>query len=73
MNPRFTDITVTPQDNHLVFNGFRYRHSGGIISDLTVLDGVLEGVKPRIFAFVPTKQAGIVCEVSIKVTTRFYY
>ena len=36
------------------------QHTGGVISDVTVLEGVLEDkAKTHVFAYVPTKQPGI--------------
>ncbi|KAH9842306.1 putative thermophilic desulfurizing enzyme family protein, partial [Teratosphaeria destructans] len=44
----------------LVFNGFKNFNTGGYISDLTVLEGVLEGTADHIFTLVPTSQPGII-------------
>jgi len=43
-----------------VFNGSKNFNTGGVVSDLTVLEGVLEGTENHIFAFVLTKQPGFV-------------
>lgn len=61
VNPRDSDLTITPSaDNtHLVFNGFKHFNTGGVISDLTVLEGVLQGTTQHIFAFARTDQPGI--------------
>lgn len=37
----------------------KFFNTGGVVSDLTVLEGVLEGTEDHIFAFVPTEQPGI--------------
>ena len=62
MNPRDNDSRVTraPSGEGLVFNGFKNFNTGGVVSDLTVLEGVYEDTEGHIFAFVPTNQPGIV-------------
>jgi alkylation response protein AidB-like acyl-CoA dehydrogenase len=42
-----------------VFNGFKNFNTGGVVSDLTVLEGVLDGTEDHIFTFVNTVQPGI--------------
>ncbi|KAF2274500.1 acyl-CoA dehydrogenase NM domain-like protein [Westerdykella ornata] len=60
VNPRDNDLKITDQGDKIVFNGFKHFNTGGVISDLTVLEGVLEGTEHHIFAIVPTNQPGIV-------------
>ncbi|KAF7619727.1 thermophilic desulfurizing enzyme family protein [Aspergillus flavus] len=62
VNPRDNDSRVTraPSGEGLVFNGFKNFNTGGVVSDLTVLEGVYEDTEGHIFAFVPTNQPGIV-------------
>lgn len=62
MNPRDNDsrITRAPSGDGLVFNGFKNFNTGGVISDLTVLEGAYEDTENRIFTLVPTDQPGIV-------------
>jgi hypothetical protein len=43
----------------LVFDGYKNFNTGGVISDLTVLEGILAGTEYHIFAIVPTEQPGI--------------
>ncbi|CZT52986.1 probable thermophilic desulfurizing enzyme family protein [Rhynchosporium secalis] len=59
VNPRDNDLSITQEGDHLVFNGFKNFNTGGVISDLTVLEGVYEGTENHIFAFVPTAQPGM--------------
>lgn len=59
VNPRDNDLKISSQGDKIVFNGFKHFNTGGVVSDLTVLEGVLEGTQDHIFAFVSTKQPGI--------------
>ncbi|KJQ53020.1 Dibenzothiophene desulfurization enzyme C [Microbacterium sp. SA39] len=60
VNPRDSDLTIREEGDDLVFSGRKSFSTGGRISDLTVLEGVLEGTETHIFAIVPTAQEGIV-------------
>ncbi|KAF5856114.1 hypothetical protein ETB97_007854 [Aspergillus alliaceus] len=62
VNPRDNDsrITRAPSGDGLVFNGFKNFSTGGVVSDLTVLEGIYEDTEGHIFAIVPTDQPGIV-------------
>lgn len=60
VNPRDSDLTIREDGDDLVFSGHKSFSTGGRISDLTVLEGVLEGTGTHIFAIVPTAQEGIV-------------
>ncbi|GMF75532.1 unnamed protein product [Aspergillus oryzae] len=59
-NNYFIGVTRAPSGEGLVFNGFKNFNTGGVVSDLTVLEGVYEDTEGHIFAFVPTNQPGIV-------------
>lgn len=63
VNPRDADLRVTDQgDGTLAFAGRKHFNTGGVISDLTVLEGVLEGGsadQQHVYAIVPTRQPGI--------------
>ena len=59
VNPRDNDLTITEDGDELVYNGRKSFSTGSKISDLTVLEGVLEGTDKHIFAIVPTQQDGI--------------
>lgn len=59
VNPRNADLKITSDGDHIVFNGFKHFNTGGVVSDVTVLEGVLDGTEDHIFAFVPTRQPGI--------------
>ncbi|KAJ9223241.1 hypothetical protein DTO169C6_4501 [Paecilomyces variotii] len=60
VNPRDNDSRVTKSGDGLVFNGFKNFNTGGVVSDLTVLEGVYEDTEHHIFALVPTRQPGII-------------
>ncbi|TVY59717.1 Dibenzothiophene desulfurization enzyme C [Lachnellula suecica] len=59
VNPRDNDLKITDHGDHLIFDGQKHFNTGGVVSDLTVLEGVLEGTEDHIFAFVTTQQEGI--------------
>ncbi|THV73437.1 thermophilic desulfurizing enzyme family protein [Aureobasidium pullulans] len=58
VNPRDNDLAISDHGDHLVFNGSKHFNTGGVISDLTVLEGVLSGTSNHVFAIVPTSQPG---------------
>ena len=60
VNPRDSDLTVIEDGDELVFSGRKSFSTGGVVSDLTVLEGILKGTETHIFAIVPTDQPGIV-------------
>lgn len=64
VNPRDNDLLITEEGDHLVFDGFKNFNTGGVVSDLTVLEGVYAGTEYHIFAFVPTAQPGMEFAVS---------
>ena len=59
VNPRDSDLKITSDGDNLVFNGFKNFNTGGYVSDLTVLEGVLSGTEDHIFTLVKTEQPGI--------------
>lgn len=59
VNPRDSDLKITSEGDQIVFNGFKNFNTGGVISDLTVLEGVLDGTEDHIFTLVKTDQVGI--------------
>ncbi|KAJ5273972.1 hypothetical protein N7478_009097 [Penicillium angulare] len=59
VNPRDSDLKITSDGDDIVFNGAKFFNTGGVVSDLTVLEGVLEGTEDHIFALVETRQPGI--------------
>ena len=61
VNPRDNDLKITYDDEKITYNGAKHFNTGGVVSDLTVLEGAVEGRPPseHIFAIVPTSQAGI--------------
>ncbi|MBQ6643789.1 MAG: acyl-CoA dehydrogenase family protein [Saccharopolyspora sp.] len=60
VNPRDADVVITDDGAEIVFNGRKSFSTGGKVSDLTVLEGVLAGTDKHIFAIVPSDQDGIV-------------
>ncbi|KAL5119971.1 hypothetical protein ACEQ8H_002069 [Pleosporales sp. CAS-2024a] len=60
VNPRDSHLHITSSGDKMVFSGYKHFNTGGALSDLTVLEGVLEGTQDHIFAFAQTKQPGIV-------------
>ncbi|KAI5208153.1 thermophilic desulfurizing enzyme family protein [Aureobasidium subglaciale] len=60
VNPRDNDLAITDDGDHIIFNGSKHFNTGGVISDLTVLEGVLTGTSNHIFAIVPTSQPGFI-------------
>ncbi|KAL8719398.1 MAG: hypothetical protein Q9225_003603 [Loekoesia sp. 1 TL-2023] len=59
VNPRDEDQKITDDGDHIIFSGFKHFNTGGVVSDLTVLEGIYEGTDKHIFALVPTKQPSI--------------
>lgn len=59
VNPRDNDLKIVSEGDRILFNGFKHFNTGGVVSDLTVLEGVLDGTEDHIFAFAPTHQPGI--------------
>ena len=60
VNPRDSDLVVTEEGDEIVFTGNKSFSTGGVVSDLTVLEGILEGTETHVFAIVPTDQPAIV-------------
>ncbi|CAF9933446.1 MAG: hypothetical protein ALECFALPRED_005596 [Alectoria fallacina] len=59
VNPRDNDQKITDDGDHIVFSGFKHFNTGGVVSDLTVLEGVYEGTDEHIFALAETNQPAI--------------
>ena len=59
VNPRDDDLHISDDGDHIVFNGFKDFNTGGVISDLTVLEGVYQGTEDHIFTIVKTDQPGM--------------
>lgn len=64
VNPHDSDLKITSEGDEIVFNGQKNFDTGGVLSDLTVLEGVLEGTNDHIFTAVHTRQPGVVFAVS---------
>lgn len=61
VNPRDNDLNIveSADGTSLVFKGFKNFSTGGVVSDLTVLEGAYNGTEAHIFAVVPSNQPGI--------------
>ncbi|MCE3551569.1 acyl-CoA dehydrogenase family protein [Pseudonocardia sp. RS11V-5] len=64
VNPRDEDVVIRDAGDHLVYNGRKSFSTGSRVSDVTVLEGVLDGADPdapgtHVFAIVPSRQPGI--------------
>ncbi|MFF0105457.1 acyl-CoA dehydrogenase family protein [Streptomyces hirsutus] len=59
VNPRDRDVVVTEDGDDLVFTGHKSFSTGSRVSDVTVLEGVLEGTDRHVFAIVPSDSAGL--------------
>ena len=59
VNPRDNDLKITSDGDNIVFEGFKFFNTGGVVSDLTVLEGAFDDDK-HVFAFVKTDQPGII-------------
>ena len=44
VNPRDNDQVIADDGDYIVFNGFKHFNTGGVISDLTVLEGVMVSI-----------------------------
>ncbi|OLR91716.1 acyl-CoA dehydrogenase family protein [Actinokineospora bangkokensis] len=60
VNPRDDDVVITDEGDTLVYRGRKSFSTGSKVSDLTVLEGVLEGTDKHIFAIVPSDTPGLV-------------
>lgn len=58
VNPRDSDLKITSEGDYIVFDGHKNFNTGGVVSDLTILEGVLEGTDQHIFTAVQTRQPG---------------
>ncbi|MFF6990733.1 acyl-CoA dehydrogenase family protein [Streptomyces sp. NPDC010273] len=62
VNPRDKDVTVTEDGDDrddLVFTGRKSFSTGSKVSDVTVLEGVLERTEQHVFAIVPSDSEGL--------------
>uniref|UniRef100_A0AAU3H0T4 Acyl-CoA dehydrogenase family protein n=1 Tax=Streptomyces sp. NBC_01401 TaxID=2903854 RepID=A0AAU3H0T4_9ACTN len=59
VNPRDNDVTVTEDGDDLLFTGRKTFSTGSRVSDVTVLEGVLEGTDKHVFAIVPSDSEGL--------------
>ncbi|MFI0150386.1 acyl-CoA dehydrogenase family protein [Streptomyces lydicus] len=59
VNPRDKDVVVRDEGGTLVFSGRKSFSTGSRVSDVTVLEGVLEGTDQHVFAIVPSGSDGL--------------
>ncbi|MDC7335888.1 acyl-CoA dehydrogenase family protein [Streptomyces lydicus] len=59
VNPRDKDVVVRDEGETLVFSGRKSFSTGSRVSDVTVLEGVLEGTDQHVFAIVPSNSDGL--------------
>ena len=59
VNPRDDDVVIRDTGEQIVYNGRKSFSTGSRVSDVTVLEGVLEGTDTHVFAIVPSAQDGI--------------
>ncbi|SEG54322.1 Acyl-CoA dehydrogenase [Thermomonospora echinospora] len=59
VNPRDDDVVIRDEGDTLVFNGRKSFSTGSKVSDVTVLEGVLEGTDKHVFAIVPSGDPGL--------------
>lgn len=59
VNPRDADLQINLEGEELVYRGEKSFSTGGRISDVTVLEGVIAGTDKHVFAIVPTDQPAI--------------
>ena len=57
VNPRDNDQKIRDDGNHVIFSGFKNFNTGGVVSDLTVL----EGVSDRFFCYSGATGAHCLC------------
>ena len=59
VNPRDNDVAVTDEGDTIVFDGSKTFSTGSRVSDVTVLEGALEGSTDHVFAIVPSNIEGL--------------
>ncbi|MCF7553404.1 acyl-CoA dehydrogenase family protein [Pseudonocardia sp. WMMC193] len=59
VNPRDADVLIRDEGDSIVYSGRKSFSTGSRVSDLTVLEGVLEGTDTHVFAIVPSAQPGL--------------
>lgn len=59
VNPRDEDVVVKDEGDTLTFTGRKSFSTGSKVSDVTVLEGVLDGTDDHVFAIVPSDSEGL--------------
>jgi alkylation response protein AidB-like acyl-CoA dehydrogenase len=59
VNPRDDDVVIRDEGDEIVYTGRKSFSTGSRVSDVTVLEGVLEDTDTHVFAIVPSDQPAI--------------
>lgn len=59
VNPRDADVVIRDEGDEITFTGHKSFSTGSRVSDVTVLEGVVEGTDTHVFAIVPSEQPAI--------------
>jgi alkylation response protein AidB-like acyl-CoA dehydrogenase len=59
VNPRDADVVIRDEGDELVYTGHKSFSTGSKVSDVTVLEGILENTDTHIFAIVPSNSPGL--------------
>jgi alkylation response protein AidB-like acyl-CoA dehydrogenase len=59
VNPRDADVVIRDEGDHLVYTGRKSFSTGSKVSDVTILEGILEGTDTHVFAIVPSDSPGL--------------
>ena len=59
VNPRDADVVITDEGDSIVYRGRKSFSTGSKVSDVTVLEGVVENTDTHVFAIVPSDQPAL--------------
>ncbi len=59
VNPRDEDVVISDEGDEIVYRGKKSFSTGSKVSDVTVLEGVVDGTDTHVFAIVPSDQPAI--------------
>jgi alkylation response protein AidB-like acyl-CoA dehydrogenase len=60
VNARDADVLIRDEGDHLVLNGWKNFSTGMSLSDIAVIEGVIEATDTHVFVIVPTGQPGLI-------------
>jgi len=60
VNPRDSDVVIRDEGDEIVYTGRKSFSTGSRVSDVTVLEGVVEGTDTHVFAIVPSDQPALI-------------